>query len=114
MKGYESIDNSWLKYYPEKEKSTKRYCLLLGLQGKICFSKKKWLTNILRMATAVADEFFACDKFVNNLEHHYRHIDCSISHPVSYEKFKIFINYNDSSVNLIEKEMMYIKKSLCW
>lgn len=65
------------------------------------------------MATAVADEFFACDKFVNNLEHHCRHIDCSISHPVSYEKFKIFINYNDSSVNLLEKEMMYIKKSLC-
>ena len=41
VKGYESIDNSWLKYYPEKEKSTKHYCLLLGLQGKMFFSKKK-------------------------------------------------------------------------
>ena len=60
-------------------------------------------------ATAVNDKFVACYRFVSDLECHCRHIDCSITHTVSYEIFVIFVSYTNSSVELIEKEITDIK-----
>ena len=56
-------------------------------------------------------EFNIWHKFVNDLLFHCQHIGCAIIHNVSCDKFVIFIDFNDSSSKLINKEIMYIKKS---
>lgn len=55
-------------------------------------------------ATAVNDKFVACYRFVSDLERHCRHIDCSITHTLSYEKFVIFLTTLILRLNLLKKK----------
>ena len=61
----------------------------------------------------VVHGFDACYKFVDELKRYYcRNIDCSITHNMSSEDFVIFIDYNDSSTDAIERMIVYIKKNI--
>ena len=60
----------------------------------------------------VVQEFDVCHKFVDDLVRQCRNIDCQIAHNVSCDDFIIYIDYNNSSAKLIDKEIAYIKKGL--
>ena len=62
----------------------------------------------------VVDKFDVCHKFGNDLERHSSHIDFVTNDNVSCADFFIFIDYHDSSAELIiKKQIAHIKKGIC-
>lgn len=57
----------------------------------------------------VVEEFNVCYKFADDLVRRCRNIDCRITHNVSCDDFVIFIDYNNYSAKLIDKEISFLK-----